>query len=55
MEGEGPIRVEGEILFMHRLWWTSIPLTLLAAAGIVAQTSSSSTGAARAGTLVIDR
>ncbi|MDQ3346779.1 MAG: hypothetical protein M3545_02315 [Acidobacteriota bacterium] len=38
---------------MHRSWWTSIPLTLLAAAGIVAQTSSPSTSAAREGTVVI--
>jgi imidazolonepropionase-like amidohydrolase len=40
-------------MFMQRLWWTSIPLTLLAAAGIVAQTSSPSTSAPRVGTLVI--
>jgi imidazolonepropionase-like amidohydrolase len=38
---------------MHRLWWACVPLTLLASAGIVAQTSSPSTGAAREGTLVI--
>ena len=42
-----------EIVFRHRSWWTCVPLTLLASAGIVAQTSSPSSSAAREGTVVI--
>jgi hypothetical protein len=37
---------------MHRLGWACVPLTLMASAGIVAQTSSPLTSAAREGTLV---
>jgi imidazolonepropionase-like amidohydrolase len=38
---------------MHRSWWTCVPLTLVASACIVAQTSRPSTRAPREGTLVI--
>ena len=38
---------------MHRSWWVSLPLTLLASAAIVGQPSSPAASASRDGTLVI--